>query len=227
MRTTEALRQPTVPAVPSTPAQHGRYGRILVTATTLLALGGEDLLQMKELAQRAEVSLATLYRYFPAKEYVLLAIAVNRYESALRRVADEVPDGVTAQERVVNHLLREFRAGQRDQKLSASLGRVLADTRADYRQVIEQVRDLHVKILQQVAVAGRPLSREEYRRLMIVHDVFGAAKQRWLAGVCSAAEARFEIRLGGHLLNVPGLFAEVDQVPAAAGRPSARVARSR
>ena len=227
MRTTEALRQPTVPAVPSTPAQHGRYGRILVTATTLLALGGEDLLQMKELAQRAEVSLATLYRYFPAKEYVLLAIAVNRYESALRRVADEVPDGATAQERVVNHLLREFRAGQRDQKLSASLGRVLADTRADYRQVIEQVRDLHVKILQQVAVAGRPLSREEYRRLMIVHDVFGAAKQRWLAGVCSAAEARFEIRLGGHLLNVPGLFADVDQVPAAAGRPSARVARSR
>src|SRR5579859_451444 len=161
MRTTEALRQPTVPAVPSTPAQHGRYGRILVTATTLLALGGEDLLQMKELAQRAEVSLATLYRYFPAKEYVLLAIAVNRYESALRRVADEVPAGVTAQERVVNHLLREFRAGQRDQKLSASLGRVLADTRADYRQVIEQVRDLHVKILQQVAVAGRPLSQEE------------------------------------------------------------------
>jgi TetR/AcrR family transcriptional regulator, cholesterol catabolism regulator len=227
MRTTEALRQPTVPAVPSTPAQHGRYGRILVTATTLLALGGEDLLQMKELAQRAEVSLATLYRYFPAKEYVLLAIAVNRYESALRRVADEVPDGVTAQERVVNHLLREFRAGQRDQKLSASLVRVLADTRADYRQVIEQVRDLHVKILQQVAVAGRPLSREEYRRLMIVHDVFGAAQQRWLAGVCSAAEARFEIRLGGHLLNVPGLFAEVDQVPAAAGRPSARAARSR
>jgi AcrR family transcriptional regulator len=227
MRTTEALRQPMVPAVPSTPAQHGRYGRILATATTLLALGGEDLLQMKELAQRAEVSLATLYRYFPAKEYVLLAIAVNRYENALRRVADEVPEGVTAQERVTNHLLREFRAGQRDQKLSASLGRVLTDTRADYRQVIHQVRDLHVKILQQVAVAGRPLSREEYRRLMIVHNVFGAANQRWLAGVCSAAEARFEIRLGGHLLNVPGLFAEVDQVPAAVGRPSARAARPR
>jgi AcrR family transcriptional regulator len=216
-----------VPAVPSTPAQHGRYDRILTTATALLAVGGEDLLQMKELAQRADVSLATLYRYFPAKEYVLLAIAVNRYESALRRVADEVPEGVTAQERVTNHLLREFRAGQRDQKLAASLGRVLTDTRADYRQVILQVRDLHVKILHQVAVAGRPLSREEHRRLMIVHDVFGAANQRWLAGVCSAAEARFEIRLGGHLLNVPGLFAEVDPVPAVLGRPSARTARPR
>lgn len=227
MRTTEALRAPAVPAIPSTPAQRGRYDRILATATALLAMGGEDLLQMKELAQRAEVSLATLYRYFPAKEYVLLAIAVNRYESALRRVGDEVPEGITAQERVTNHLLREFRAGQRDQKLSASLGRVLTDTRADYRQVILQVRDLHVRILQQVAVAGRPLSREEYRRLMIVHDVFGAANQRWLAGVCSAAEARFEIRLGGHLLNAPGLFTEHEQIPVVVGRAPARTAPSR
>jgi AcrR family transcriptional regulator len=227
MRTTEALRQPMVPAVPSTPAQHGRYGRILAAATAMLALGGEDLLQMKELAQRAGVSLATLYRYFPAKEYVLLAIAVNRYENALRRVADEIPDGATAQERVTNHLLREFRAGQRDQKLSASLGRVLTDTRADYRQVIAQVRELHVQILQQVAVAGRPLSRAEYRRLAIVHDVFGAANRRWLAGVCSAAEARFEIRLGCHLLTVPGLFAEHDQVPSVLGRQPSRTARPR
>jgi len=225
--TTEALRQPVVPAIPSTPAQHGRYDRILATAAGLLALGGEDMLQMKELAQRAGVSLATLYRYFPAKEYVLLAIAVSRYTSALRRVADEVPDGATAQERVTNHLLREFRAGQRDQKLSASLGRVLTDTRADYRPIIAQVRELHVQILQQVAVAGRPLSREEYRRLMIVHDVFGAANQRWLAGVCSAAEARFEIRLGGHLLNVPGLFAEHEQVAPVLARTPSRASRSR
>ena len=96
-----------VPALPSTPAQHGRYDRILATATAMLALGGEDLLQMKELAQRADVSLATLYRYFPAKDYVLLAIAVGRYENALRRVTDETPDGATPAERVTSHLLRE------------------------------------------------------------------------------------------------------------------------
>ena len=73
-----------IPPVPSTSAQHGRYERILQAATAMLALGGEDMLQMKELAQRAEVSLATLYRYFPAKEHVVLAIAVRRYQNALR-----------------------------------------------------------------------------------------------------------------------------------------------
>jgi TetR/AcrR family transcriptional regulator, cholesterol catabolism regulator len=195
-----------VPAVPSTPAQHGRYERILLAGTAMLTLGGEDMLQMKELAQRAEVSLATLYRYFPAKEYVVLAIAVRRYQNALARVADEEPDGATVQERVTNHLLREFRAAQRDQKLTASITRVLTNTRGDYRQAIIQVHELHMQILQQVAVAGRPLRPDQYRRLLIAHNVFGAAGQRWLAGVSSAAEARFEIRMGCHLLNVPGLF---------------------
>jgi AcrR family transcriptional regulator len=195
-----------IPAVPSTPAQHGRHERVLQAATAMLATGGEDMLQMKELAQRAEVSLATLYRYFPAKDHVLLAIAYNHYENALRRVAGEAPNGATVQERVTNHLLREFAAEQRDQKLTASLTRVLTDTRPDYREVVRQVVDLHMVVLRQVAVGGRPLSREQRWRLLITLEVFGAATRRWLAGVSSAAEARFEIRMGCHLLNSPGLF---------------------
>jgi TetR/AcrR family transcriptional regulator, cholesterol catabolism regulator len=195
-----------IPAVPSTPAQHGRYERVLQAATAMLAIGGEDMLQMKELAERGEVSLATVYRYFPAKDHVLLAIASNRYENALRRVAGEAPNGATVQERVTNHLLREFAAEQRDQKLTASLTRVLTDTRPDYREIVRQVVDLHMTVLRQVAVGGRPLSREQRWRLLITLEVFGSATRRWLAGLSSAAEARFEIRMGCHLLNAPGLF---------------------
>jgi AcrR family transcriptional regulator len=207
-----------IPTVPATSAQHGRYERILQAATAMLAVGGEDLLHMKELAQRAEVSLATLYRYFPAKEHVVLAIAVRRYQAALALVAGEPPDGATVQERVTSYLLREFRAAQRDQKLTASINRVMANTRADYRQAVIQVHDLHMKILQQVAVAGRPLRSEQYMRLIIAHNVFTAASQRWLAGVSSAAEARLEIRMGCHLLNVPRLFPEDELLNSPASR---------
>jgi TetR/AcrR family transcriptional regulator, cholesterol catabolism regulator len=194
------------PATPSTPAQHDRYERVLQAATAILALGGEETLQMKDLAQRADVSLATLYRYFPAKDHVLLAISASRYENALRRVTSERPRGATVQERVTSHLLREFRAEQRDQQLTAALTRVLTDTRPDYRQIIHQVREQHMKVLQQVAVPGLTASGEQYRRLEIVLDVFSAATRRWLAGVSSAAEARFEIRIGCHVLNVLDLF---------------------
>jgi TetR/AcrR family transcriptional regulator, cholesterol catabolism regulator len=37
----------------------------------------------------------------------------------------------------------------------------------------------------------------------VVADVFTAATRRWLAGVSSPAQARFEIRLGCRLLDLP------------------------
>src|ERR1700760_1155324 len=85
------VRQAMTPAPPSTPAQHDRYQRMLQMATSMLASGGEDALQMKELADRAAVSLATLYRYFPSKDHLLLAIAHARYENAMRRGRDQAP----------------------------------------------------------------------------------------------------------------------------------------
>src|ERR1700749_4189401 len=126
------VRQAMTPAVPSTPAQHDRYQRMLQVATSMLASGGEDALQMKDLAERAVVSLATLYRYFPSKDPLLLAISQARYENALRRVRNESPHGATVQERITLHYLREFRAEQRDQRLTPALTRVLTDTRPEY-----------------------------------------------------------------------------------------------
>lgn len=205
---TAALRPAKTPATPSTSAQHARYERVLRAAAATLSLGGEDALQMKELARRADVSLATLYRYFPSKDYILLAICRSRFEHALRQVAAEPPRGATVQDRVTGHLLREFRAEQREQQLTDALTRVLADTRPEYGPFIRQVQRLHMSILRQVAVRGRPLSDEEYRRLRIVNDVFGFSTRRWLAGVSSAAEARFEIRMSCYLLRGPDVFAE-------------------
>jgi TetR/AcrR family transcriptional regulator, cholesterol catabolism regulator len=197
------VRQAMIPATPSTPAQHDRYQRMLQTATAMLASGGEDALQMKELAERAVVSLATLYRYFPSKDHLLLAISHSRYENAFRRVSSEPARGATVQERVTNHLLREFRAEQRDQQLTAALTRVLSDTRPEYAPVIIKTLQLHLQVLEYVATAGGPVDDNLRRRLRIVTDVFGAATGRWLAGVSSASEARFEIRVGCYLLREP------------------------
>ena len=194
------VRQAMTPATPSTRAQHDRYQRMLQAATAMLASGGEDALQMKELAERAVVSLATLYRYFPSKDHLLLAISQSRYENAFRRISAEPPRGATVQERVTSHLLREFRAEQRDQRLTAALVRVLTDTRTEYAPVIVATQQLHLRVIEQVATGGGPVDDELRRRLRIVMDVLGAATGRWLAGVSSAAEARFEIRVGCYLL---------------------------
>jgi TetR/AcrR family transcriptional regulator, cholesterol catabolism regulator len=191
------------PAVPSTAAQHGRHDRILVAATAMLEAGGEDALQMKELSQRACVSVATLYRYFPAKDHVLLAILLSRYTAALARVRSQTAPGSSARERVTRHLLREFRAEQREPRLTAALVRVISETSRSYSEIIERVESLHLQMLEHVAGAGRPVSDEQRRLLPLVQAIFGTATRRWLAGVASPTQARFEIRAGCRLLDLP------------------------
>jgi TetR/AcrR family transcriptional regulator, cholesterol catabolism regulator len=191
------------PAVPSTPAQHDRRDRILDTASAMLSIGGEDALQMKELSQRADVSLATVYRYFPAKDHVLLAITLSRYERALARVQGEPPRAGTVRERVTRHLLREFRAEQREPRLTAALSRAVSETSRSYSATIERIERLHLQVLRHVAAAGGPLAGRQDAVLPVVADVFTAATRRWLAGVSSPAAARFEIRVGCRLLDLP------------------------
>jgi AcrR family transcriptional regulator len=190
------------PAVPSTRAQHDRRDRILETATVLLCAGGEDALQMKELSQRADVSLATLYRYFPAKDHVLLAITLSRYEGALARVQAELPRGRTVRERVTGHLLREFRAEQREPLLTAALSHAVSETSRSYSATIGRIERMHLRVIRHVAAADSPLSARHGAVLPVVADVFTAATRRWLAGVSSPAAARFEIRLGCRLLDL-------------------------
>src|SRR3954447_3529045 len=126
------MNQPTSPVTPVTRAQQERYDRVVATATEALSAGGKDAVQMKDLAQRAGVSLATLYRYFPSKEYVLLAVSLARYEAAARKVFAEVPAGDTVRERVRRHLMREFRAMEREQRLTSALTQVLNSAERSY-----------------------------------------------------------------------------------------------
>jgi TetR/AcrR family transcriptional regulator, cholesterol catabolism regulator len=191
------------PATPSTPAQRERYDRVLATASAILSAGGSEALQMKDLAQRADVSLATLYRYFPSKDHVLLAISLANYQAAARKVLQEVPRGDTARERVTRHLLREFRAQQRDQRLTTALTKVLTETSRSYSEIIEFIGHVHVQLLAHVAATGPgPFTERQRRLLPIIIDNFGSASRRWQTGVCSAAEARFQIRVGCHLLDL-------------------------
>jgi AcrR family transcriptional regulator len=48
-------------------AQQDRHRRILDATISLASEGGFDAVQMRAVAERADVALGTLYRYFPSK----------------------------------------------------------------------------------------------------------------------------------------------------------------
>ncbi|MFD9663553.1 TetR/AcrR family transcriptional regulator [Rhodococcus sp. NPDC059968] len=207
-------RQAGVAAVPSTSAQRARYNRVLETATRFLSAGGEDNLQMKELAKSAEISLTALYRYFPSKDHVLLAVSLARYERALQLIQQEAHREGTARELVTDHLLREFHAQQRDRNLTAALTRALAGVNGSQGPIIQQIADLHLRILSHVAEADPGLSEDQLHVLPMIVDIFSAALRRWLADSSTDAEVRYRIRVGCHLLDLNSSVLAAEMVAA-------------
>lgn len=75
-------------------ARDQRRARIVAAAGSIAAVGGYDAVTMRADAARAELSTATLYRYFPSKHHLLVATLERWLERFETRAAQEagVPD---------------------------------------------------------------------------------------------------------------------------------------
>lgn len=65
---------------PLTERQEARRRRILEATAELARRGGFEAVQMREVAEAAEVALGTLYRYFPSKVHLLVATLQDRLQ---------------------------------------------------------------------------------------------------------------------------------------------------
>ena len=62
-----------------------RRARILEEVIELIGDVGADAVQMRDVAQRSDVALATVYRYFSSKDH-LLAVALEDWQKRLREL---------------------------------------------------------------------------------------------------------------------------------------------
>lgn len=124
---------------PSTPSQRARQERIVAVALELAGEGGYDAVQMREVAEKADVALGTLYRYFPSKKHLLVAamgqeltrmrdavmIQGRRPEDArerLQRVVSGVTDALGRNRRLSAAMVHAFMGA--DVSVSEDVGRV-------------------------------------------------------------------------------------------------------
>src|SRR3954453_13129041 len=70
-----------------TEAQRARRRRILKAAAELATEGGFYAVQMREVAERADVALGTLYRYFPSKIHLLVSVLADEMEALPSRLS--------------------------------------------------------------------------------------------------------------------------------------------
>jgi len=86
-----ATTAPVVPPDTETAAQRARRARIISATLALASRGGYEAVQMREVAERSEVALGTLYRYFPSKVHLLVSAMASEVEQLSQRLQKRHP----------------------------------------------------------------------------------------------------------------------------------------
>jgi AcrR family transcriptional regulator len=94
---------------PLTRRQVERRDRVLITAAELATEGGYDALQMRTLADRSGVALATIYKYFDSKDQVLIQVIRASTVELIDRLGGVAPAGSTPADQVVDVFRRAHR----------------------------------------------------------------------------------------------------------------------
>ncbi|MEO9323693.1 TetR family transcriptional regulator [Nocardioides sp. C4-1] len=177
-------------------AQRDRHRRILDATYELAREGGFDAVQMRAVADQADVALGTLYRYFPSKIHLLVSALVREFErsEAAFRELDVVP-GDTAAERVTFVMQRTTRGLQRDPRLTEALTRAFMFADASVATEIRTVVRLLTAMLTRAMHPGRttPPTDDDTTIARVIGDVWLSALVAWVTGRSTAAET------GAHL----------------------------
>jgi AcrR family transcriptional regulator len=174
-------------------AQRDRRRRILDATTALASKGGFDAVQMRAVAELADVALGTLYRYFPSKIHLLVSALARQFEETEASLGRRPVPGDTPADRVTYVLTRATRGMQREPHLTEAL------TRAFMFADRTVAGEIHVVGLKLTAMLNRALQGDQYvegteptdREIAVarvISDVWLAALVSWVTGRTSAEE---------------------------------------
>lgn len=88
--------------------KNARYKSIVSTAERLFLENGLDSVQMQDVADAGEIGIATLFRYFPKKDRLIVAVAIQSLERTLpvfERIAKSPKTAYERLDDVLNYLL--------------------------------------------------------------------------------------------------------------------------
>src|SRR5215470_16718076 len=85
----------------SSAAQRERRQRIVDATLALASRGGYEAVQMRAVADRADVALGTLYRYFPSKIHLLVSGLAMEFDRTREKLARRPVPGEAPADRII------------------------------------------------------------------------------------------------------------------------------
>ena len=170
-------------------AQRERRQRILDATIALASRGGFDAVQMRAVAEQADVALGTLYRYFPSKIHLLVSALAREFERAEATLADRAVSGDTPADRVITVLRRTTRGLQDDPHLTDALTRAFMFADKSVAQEIHAVGGLLTRMLTRAMRPGTDeVSDDDIAIARVISDVWLSALVAWVTGRSTAEE---------------------------------------
>ena len=182
-------------------AQRDRRKRILDATIALASKGGFDAVQMRAVAERADVALGTLYRYFPSKIHLLVSALAREFETAQANLDRKPVPGDTAPDRVMYVLGRTTRSLQRDPNLTEALTRAFMFADAGVSAEIHHVGRLLVTMLTGAMRPGvAEPSEQDVAIAKVIGDVWLASLVGWVTGRTTAGDVERSLDVATRLL---------------------------
>ena len=180
-------------------AQRERRKRILDATLALASKGGYDAVQMREVAERADVALGTLYRYFPSKIHLLVSGLIREFERTREKLNKRPAPGDTPADRIIYVLNKVTKNMQREPLLTEAITRAFMFADPSAAAEVNAVAALMEQMLTDAMHDGGPTA-DERAIARVIGDVWLSNLVAWVTRRASASDVSRQLELAARLL---------------------------
>jgi TetR/AcrR family transcriptional regulator, cholesterol catabolism regulator len=180
-------------------AQRDRRKRILDATLALASKGGYEAVQMRAVAERADVALGTLYRYFPSKIHLLVSALAREFERTQEKLDRAPIPGDTPYERTLYVLGRTTRSMQREPLLIEAMTRAFMFADPSAASEVNTVARIMEELLTKAMHEGEPTA-DERAIARVIGDVWLSNLVAWVTRRASANDVANHLEVAARLL---------------------------
>jgi AcrR family transcriptional regulator len=175
-----------------TPLQRDRRERLLKAGLAGLEDDDYEKVQVKEIADRAGVSLGTLYNYFSSKERFFAEVMIRWADNLPLNVRNHPPAAqASPAERLKNTLRRALRAFEKQPQMARLINVLVMSTDPLAAGILDRLNQSTTDAYMQ-ALAGIDPTRAR-RMIDVINAVFGSVVREWSQGRLTIGEVRDRI----------------------------------
>lgn len=186
-------------AEPSSDVQRARHIRMLEAAAELATEKEFSRVQMHEVAKRAGVAIGTLYRYFPSKTHLFVAVMVEQIDQIEDNLARRPTVAAGGKDAIYEVLVRSTRALLRRPALSNAMIQSSSTANAATVPDATKIDRAFQKIVMSAAGIEHPTD-EDQTAVRLLMQLWLGVIQSCLNGRVSIPDAESDIRTACDLL---------------------------